>query len=53
MEAALILKLDAATPMHYGELVGSLKDARAFKKGLDGKIEVKILSDVRLDLMKT
>jgi len=43
VEAALILKPDVAIPMHYGEVVGDIKDARAFKKGLEGKIEVKIL----------
>lgn len=43
VEAALILKPEVAIPMHYGEVVGDIKDARAFKKGLEGKIEVKIL----------
>lgn len=43
VEAALIIKPEVAIPMHYGEVVGDINDAKAFKKGLEGKIEVKIL----------
>ena len=43
VEAALILKPQIAVPMHYGEVVGDIEDARAFQKGLGGKIEVRIL----------
>ena len=32
-----------AIPMHYGALVGDDGDAESFQKGLDGKIDVKIL----------
>ena len=30
--------------MHYGEIVGSNEDAMKFKKGLEGVIDVVILS---------
>jgi L-ascorbate metabolism protein UlaG (beta-lactamase superfamily) len=43
VEAALILKPEIAIPMHYGEVVGDIKDAKAFKKGLEGRIDVRIL----------
>ncbi len=41
--AALIIKPKIAIPMHYGDIVGSAKDAQAFKDLLREKIEVKIL----------
>lgn len=43
VEAALDIKPDLAIPMHYGSIVGSLKDAEHFAKRLKGKIEVQIL----------
>lgn len=43
VKAALDIKPKAAVPMHYGSIVGSRKDAEAFKKALEGKIEVLIL----------
>ncbi len=43
VEAALIIKPEIAVPMHYGEVIGDVKDARAFKKGLEGRIDVRIL----------
>jgi L-ascorbate metabolism protein UlaG (beta-lactamase superfamily) len=43
VEAALIIGPKIAIPMHYGEVVGDVRDARAFKKGLEGKIDVRIL----------
>ena len=33
-----------AIPMHIGAIVGSDQDAATFKKALEGKIEVAILS---------
>lgn len=41
--AALAIKPKVAVPMHYGDIVGSEKDAERFKELLKGKIEVKIL----------
>ncbi|MBI5527620.1 MAG: MBL fold metallo-hydrolase [Deltaproteobacteria bacterium] len=43
VEAALAIKPAIAIPMHYGAIVGSDADARAFKESLAGKIEVIIL----------
>lgn len=43
-EAALALKPEIAIPMHYGAIVGDEQDAINFKKVLEGKIEVIILS---------
>ncbi len=42
-KAALTIKPKIAIPMHYGSVVGTAKDAAAFKKALEGKIEVHIL----------
>lgn len=40
-EAALQdIKPSIAVPMHYGSIVGSMKDAEEFKKLLEGKIQV-------------
>ena len=41
--AALDINPQIAIPMHYGALVGTADDARAFAEGLAGRIEVKIL----------
>ncbi len=41
--AALAIKPKIAIPMHWGDIVGSIDDARRFKKLLEGKIEVRIL----------
>jgi L-ascorbate metabolism protein UlaG (beta-lactamase superfamily) len=43
IKAALAMKPKLAIPMHYGAIVGDEKDALQFKKGLEGKIEVRIL----------
>ena len=43
INAALALKPHLAIPMHYGAIVGGEEDARHFKKGLEGKVEVQIL----------
>jgi L-ascorbate metabolism protein UlaG (beta-lactamase superfamily) len=37
------MKPKLAIPMHYGAIVGSDDDARKFKDGLNGKVEVLIL----------
>ena len=44
VQAALAIKPKLAIPMHIGAIVGSDKDAQAFKTGLKGKIDVTILS---------
>jgi len=43
VKAALSIKPQVAIPMHYGAIVGDEKDALQFKKGLEGKVEVRIL----------
>lgn len=43
VQAALDIKPSIAIPMHYGSVVGSIKDAERFAEGLKGKIEVIIL----------
>ncbi|MEJ2726190.1 MAG: MBL fold metallo-hydrolase [Deltaproteobacteria bacterium] len=45
-EAALAINPRVAIPMHYGAIVGTEDDALAFKKGLEGKIDVRILKKV-------
>lgn len=42
-KAAEIIKPDIAIPMHYGIVVGSLKDAEIFKK--ESKVKVEILKE--------
>lgn len=44
VQAAKAIKPKVAVPMHYAEIVGSEEDAMRFKKGLDGVVEVVILS---------
>jgi L-ascorbate metabolism protein UlaG (beta-lactamase superfamily) len=44
VKAALDIKPKIAIPMHYGSIVGSIKDAESFANALKGKIEVVILS---------
>jgi L-ascorbate metabolism protein UlaG (beta-lactamase superfamily) len=44
IKAALTLKPHLAIPMHYGTIVGVEEDARHFKEGLEGKVEVQILA---------
>jgi len=46
VQAARAIKPAVAIPMHYGAIVGSEKDAKAFKKALEGEIEVVILKSV-------
>ena len=43
VKAALAIKPALAIPMHYGAIVGSEEDAFAFKKALNGKVDVLIL----------
>ncbi|MDY6825215.1 MAG: MBL fold metallo-hydrolase [Thermodesulfobacteriota bacterium] len=43
VEAALTINPKIAVPMHYGSVVGGDADAEAFRKALEGKIEVHIL----------
>lgn len=43
VEAALAINPGIAIPMHYGAIVGDEGDALAFRKGLEGRIEVRIL----------
>ncbi|MFH1155728.1 MAG: MBL fold metallo-hydrolase [Pseudomonadota bacterium] len=43
VQAALAMGPSLAVPMHYGSLVGSVGDAVAFQKGLEGKVQVAIL----------
>jgi L-ascorbate metabolism protein UlaG (beta-lactamase superfamily) len=43
VKAALAIKPKMAIPMHYGAIVGSEKDAKKFKKLLEGKVDVEIL----------
>ena len=42
-EAALAINPKVAIPMHYDAIVGNKKDALAFKKALEGRIDVRIL----------
>ena len=44
VQAALAIHPKLAIPMHIGAIVGSDQDALAFKKGLEGKIDVAVLS---------
>jgi len=43
VQAALAIKPKLAIPMHYGEVAGSVKDAKAFQDLLKDKVEVEIL----------
>ena len=45
VKAALDIKPKIAVPMHYNSIVGTERDAKRFAKGLEGKIEVKILKE--------
>jgi len=45
VRAALDIKPKVAIPMHYGSIVGDLKDAKKFADGLKGKVEVVILKE--------
>jgi L-ascorbate metabolism protein UlaG (beta-lactamase superfamily) len=42
-EAAKVLKPKIAIPMHYGAIVGTEEDAKAFKEALKGIVDVRIL----------
>jgi L-ascorbate metabolism protein UlaG (beta-lactamase superfamily) len=42
-KAALAIEPKVAVPMHYGEIVGSERDAESFRKALEGRIRVEIL----------
>ena len=44
IKAALAIGPQTAIPMHYGAIVGGEDDAVTFKKGLEGKMDVMILS---------
>lgn len=41
--AALLIQPRVAVPMHYGEIVGSERDAEAFRRALEGRVRVEIL----------
>jgi len=43
VEAAKVLKPKIAIPMHYGAIVGTEEDAKAFKELLQGIVDVRIL----------
>ena len=43
VEAALAINPKLAIPMHYGAIVGDEQDAIAFKRALEGKVEVRVL----------
>ena len=43
-QAALDIKPATAIPMHYGAIVGDESDAERFRKALEGRIDVVILS---------
>lgn len=43
VKAALAIGPRLAIPMHYGAIVGDAQDAVRFKKGLEGKVDVRIL----------
>lgn len=45
VKAALDIKPKIAVPMHYNSIVGTERDAKRFAKGLEGKIEVRILKE--------
>jgi L-ascorbate metabolism protein UlaG (beta-lactamase superfamily) len=42
-QAALAIKPQVAIPMHYGSIVGTADDARAFAAALKGKVRVELL----------
>ncbi|MGD2127615.1 MAG: MBL fold metallo-hydrolase, partial [Desulfobacteraceae bacterium] len=44
VKAALAINPKVAIPMHYGAIVGDKGNAENFKKALEGKVEVLILS---------
>jgi L-ascorbate metabolism protein UlaG (beta-lactamase superfamily) len=44
IEAAKAIKPKVAVPMHYGAIVGGVDDALRFKKGLEGEVDVVILT---------
>ena len=44
VKAALDIEPALAIPMHYGAIVGTEEDALSFKRGLEGKVEVQVLT---------
>lgn len=42
-KAALVIQPKVAVPMHYGEIVGSERDAEAFRRMLEGRVRVEVL----------
>jgi len=46
VKAALAISPRLAIPMHYGAIVGDEQDAFAFKKALEGTVDVRILEKV-------
>ena len=44
VKAAVAIQPKLAIPMHYGAIVGGEEDALRFKKDLEGKVEVVVLS---------
>ncbi|BCB95511.1 metal-dependent hydrolase [Dissulfurispira thermophila] len=45
VQAAITINPRIAIPMHYGSIVGDINDAKRFREGLKGKIEVVILNE--------
>lgn len=45
VRAALDIRPDVVIPMHYNSIVGTLDDARRFSDALQGKVDVRILSE--------
>ncbi|MBF0100520.1 MAG: MBL fold metallo-hydrolase [Desulfobacterales bacterium] len=43
VEAVLAIQPKIAIPMHYGDIVGTLEDAKQFQQALKGKMDVVIL----------
>ncbi len=43
VEAALAIGPAIAVPMHFGAIVGSRRDAENFRRGLKGRVDVRIL----------
>ena len=43
VQAALAIGPAIAVPMHFGAIVGSRQDAEAFRQGLQGRVDVRIL----------
>ena len=45
-EAAIIINPEIVVPMHYGSGIGTEKEAQKFKRLLENKIRVEVLSPI-------